>query len=344
MPTINAIANQINMVAGLSTQIFGSDYNAARSSVIIGGTLGTLNNSVQSEFGGQPTLNNLLENYRERREAFQEELRENMGSLRNSAEQLRESTRAENTDARNANATTANDASTGSTFSTILEFARGNIPPQELNFVAAAQQAEQRAERIEAENRTQTETENTAATNPLNNFARTYLTEEVEDVEEINAVVNDTSVDNRLNSVRNLVRDYNTTVNYLNENRGVSSRMNALTNSFRYNNPLNESLRNIGISVNATGELTIDENALSLALENDSEGVNEVLGSEGLAGRLERDIDRANAQGERLFPNIVDFARNRQEDTAESLYTARTLNTAAYAWENTGRLLGAMFT
>ena len=339
MPTINAIANQINMVAGLSTQIFGSDYNTARNSAIIGGTLSTLHNAVQSEFGGQPTLNNLLENYRERREAFQEELRENMGSLRNSAEQLRESTRAENTD---ANTNVATDANTGSTFSTILEFARGNIPPQELNFVTAAQQTEQRAERTEAENRTQTE--NTSAANPLNDFARTYLTEEVEDVEEINAVVNDTSVDNRLNSVRNLVRDYNTTVNYLNENRGVSSRMNALTNSFRYNNPINESLRNIGISVNATGELTIDENALSLALENDSNGVNEVLGSEGLAGRLERDIDRANAQGERLFPNIADFARNRQEDAAESLYTARTQNTAAYAWENTGRLLGAMFT
>ena len=396
MPTINAIANQASMVAGLSNRLFNGDVNAARNSALVGGIYGTLSNAINSEFGGQPALNNLIENYRERREAFQEELRENMDSLRNSTDRLRESTQAENSTTATATATT--DENTGSTLSTLTEFARGNIPPQELNFIVTARAAEQRTERTAPEppavNRTsannlnnlnalnrpaaqtnttdETETataittaaaetanderanavaeENRAAANPANNlndFARNYLTaetEEIEDVEEINAVVRDTAEDTRLNSVRNLVRDYNATVNYLNENRGVSNRMNALANNFRGNNALNESLRNIGISANPTGELTINEAALNLALDNNSEGVNEILGSEGLAGQLERDINRANAQGERLFPNIVDFARQQQEDTAESLYTARTQNTAAYAWENTGRLLSTMFT
>ena len=396
MPTINAIANQASMVAGLSNRLFDGDVNAARNSALVGGIYGTLSNAINSEFGGQPALNNLIENYRERREAFQEELRENMDSLRNSTDRLRESTQAENSTTATATATT--DENTGSTLSTLTEFARGNIPPQELNFIVTARAAEQRTERTAPEppavNRTsannfnnlnalnrpaaQTNTtdetepataiptaaaetanderanavaeENRAAANPANNlndFARNYLTaetEEIEDVEEINAVVRDTAEDTRLNSVRNLVRDYNATVNYLNENRGVSNRMNALANNFRGNNALNESLRNIGISANPTGELTINEAALNLALDNNSEGVNEILGSEGLAGQLERDINRANAQGERLFPNIVDFARQQQEDTAESLYTARTQNTAAYAWENTGRLLSTMFT
>ena len=396
MPTINAIANQASMVAGLSNRLFDGDVNAARNSALVGGIYGTLSNAINSEFGGQPALNNLIENYRERREAFQEELRENMDSLRNSTDRLRESTQAENSTTATATATT--DENTGSTLSTLTEFARGNIPPQELNFIVTARAAEQRTERTAPEppavNRTsannlnnlnalnrpaaqtnttdETETataittaaaetanderanavaeENRAAANPANNlndFARNYLTaetEEIEDVEEINAVVRDTAEDTRLNSVRNLVRDYNATVNYLNENRGVSNRMNALANNFRGNNALNESLRNIGISANPTGELTINEAALNLALDNNSEGVNEILGSEGLAGQLERDINRANAQGERLFPNIVDFARQQQEDTAESLYTARTQNTAAYAWENTGRLLSTMFT
>ena len=407
MPTINAIANQANMVAGLSNRLFGGDVNAARNSALVGGVYGTFSNAIDSEFGGQPALNNLIENYQERREAFQEELRENVDSLRNSADRLRETTQAETENTAAETAAANANGNTGSTLSTLTEFARGNIPPQELNFVVTAR-TEQRTERTApeppavnrtsannlnnlnrinraavqnteaeetnavtaaaAENpapaetaateRTDTATEranavaeeNRAAANPLNNlneFARNYLTaetEEVEDVEEINAVVNDTAEDIRLNSVRNLVRDYNATVNYLNENRGVSTRMNALANNSRNTGAIGESLRNIGISVNQTGELTINEAALNLALENDSEGVNEILGSEGLAGQLERDINRANAQGERLFPNIVDFARNQQEDTAESLYTARTQNTAAYAWENTGRLIGAMFT
>lgn len=342
MPTINAIANQATMVAGLSNRLFDGNINAARNSALVGGVYGTLSNAINSEFGGQPALNNLIENYRERREAFQEELRENMDSLRNSADRLRETTQTETSTAETATTTTDADRNTGSTLSTLTEFARGNIPPQELNFIVVAR-AEQRAERTA----TEPPAANPASANNLNDFARNYLTaetEEVEDVEEINAVVRDTAEDTRLNSVRNLVRDYNNTVSYLNENRGVSSRMNALANNFNGNNALNESLRNIGISVNPTGELTINETALNLALDNDSEDVNEILGSEGLAGQLERNINRANAQGERLFPNIVDFARQQQEDTAESLYTARTQNTAAYAWENTGRLLSAMFT
>ncbi|MBO4400682.1 MAG: hypothetical protein J5809_02425 [Selenomonadaceae bacterium] len=353
MPTINAIANQATMIAGLSNRLFDGDVNAARNSALVGGVYGTLSNAINSEFGGQPTLNNLIENYRERRESFQEELRENMDSLRNSTDRLRESTQAEENSTTTATAATnAADRNTGSTLSTLTEFARGNIPPQELNFITAARATEQRTERTtENDERTNAVAEeNRAAANPLNNlndFALNYLTaetEEVEDVEEINAVVRDTAEDTRLNSVRNLVRDYNATVNYLNENRGVSNRMNALANNFRNGAALNESLRNIGISVNTTGELTINEAALNLALDNNSEGVNEILGGGGLAGQLERDINRANAQGERLFPNIVDFAREQQEDTAESLYTARTQNTAAYAWENTSRLLGAMFT
>lgn len=328
MPTINTIANQARMVTDLSTRVFGLDFNAARNSALVGGTFDTLGNAVRSEFGGQPALNNLIESYQERREAFQEQLRENVDSLRDSADRLRETTQAD-TDTETATAI----ENSGTTLSTLGEFARGNIPPQENNFVNTARTAE-RAQRTE--------------TNNLNDFARNYLTAETtaetEDVEEIAAVAADTNEDARLNSVLNLVRDYNSTVNYLNENRGVSNRMGALANNVRNNAALNESLRNIGISVAQTGELTINETLLNLALNNDSEGVNEALGSEGLAGRLERDIDRANAQGERLFPNIVDFARERQEDTAESLYTANTRNTAAYAWENTGRLLSTMFT
>ena len=135
------------------------------------------------------------------------------------------------------------------------------------------------------------------------------------------------------------MRDFNATKSYLDENRGVSSRMAALADNFGNNPDLNQSLSGIGISVNAQGFLSLNETIFNSALNNDSENVNSVLGSEGLAGQLDRNIDLANYQGDRLFTSIMDFANQRQQDETESLYG----NNAAYAQENTPRIF-AMFT
>lgn len=396
MPTVTAIANQATAVANLSARLFRTDFNAANNSALVGGTFSTLSNAVRSQFGGQPALNNLIESYRERREAFQEELRERTSTLNDSADRLREATRTndtaneETTESVNpASAAVDNDQNTGAPLSTMLEFARGNIPPQERNLAvtraesrnttndtdtatttqpatntalnaAIQNQLERTDTATETANattnpndeiaETATQNRNARAENPnqivannLNDFARNYLaadeTAEAEDVAEINALARDTTENTRLNSVRNLVNDYNATVNYLNENRGISNSMANLARSMRNDAELTESLRNIGITINARGELRVDEARLTAALEENPDNVNSVLGSEGLTGRLERDIDRVNAQNDRLFTNIYDFANDRQEDNALSLYT----NAATYSWENTGRLLSAMF-
>lgn len=338
MPTINSIVRQSNLAAEFSVKFFGTNFQAANNSTLFRSSAETMGNFFRSEFGGQPTLNNLIENYREQRQNFNEGLRENMDSLKDSAEKLRESVQNDTDEdtARNVD----NDNNTGATLSTLGEFARGNVPPQDRN-IAVAQSTENR--RPAPENPTNTRAENVPPQrNDVVNFANEYLTadetEETDDVLEIDAVARDDNADNRLNNVRNLVRDYNATVNYLNQNRGVSNRVSALANNFG-NRTLTESLNSIGISMNQNGELSINENVLARALDNDAEGVNKILGSEGLAGRLERNVDRANAQQDRLFPNVADFARERQEEATENLYAARTLNTASYAWENTARLL-----
>lgn len=352
MPTINAIANQAFMVASLSTRFFNGNLDAANDSVLVGSAFGTIGNMLQSQFGGQPALTNIVENYNERRDNFNEELRDNVDSVRDSADRLRETVDARRAAAEAANADNDNDSNTGSTLSTLNGFANGNIPPEQRNQAAAIaaqnneRAAAQRGAQVENNNRNTNEINQRTTANPLSAFAEEYLTaetEEEEDTAEIAAVGNDNNADNRLNSVINLVRDYNNTVNYLNENSKLSNRISALTNNLSGNLMLSEALIKMGISVNDAGTLSVNESLLSLALSRDTGEADVLLGGNGLAGRLDRNMDLMNAQGDRLFPNIADFANQRNQDEAESLYTMRNLNTAAYAWQNTGRLL-TMFT
>ena len=253
MPTINSIVRQSNLAAELSVKFFGTNFQAANNSTLFRSSAETMGNFFRSEFGGQPTLNNLIENYREQRQNFNEGLRENMDSLKDSAEKLRESVQNDTDEdtARNVD----NDNNAGATLSTLGEFARGNVPPQDRN-IAVAQSNDNR--RPAPENPTNTRAENVPPQrNDVVNFANEYLTadetEETDDVLEIDAVARDDNADNRLNNVRNLVRDYNATVNYLNQNRGVSNRVSALANNFG-NRTLTESLNSIGISMNQNGE------------------------------------------------------------------------------------------
>ena len=133
---------------------------------------------------------------------------------------------------------------------------------------------------------------------------------------------------------------FNSTVDYLNENRGVSNRMNALATNFGDNDNLTQSLDSVGISVNEGGKLRVNEDRLADALSEDSSNVNAVLGQKGLAGRLNRNVDLAKSQRENLFPTVTDYAGGKREEPTESLYTAKTAKkTAEHSKENAGHFL-----
>ena len=322
MPTINAMVNHANMVARVSTKYFGSNFQAANNSVLVGPGFQNFFNYLKSDFGGQPALTTLIENYTNNRDSFSELLQENLDSLRESAEKVRESAQAENAEtAENVEEVvdTDNDNNTGSSLSTLREFAADNIPPEQRN----APPPPERNIRQEQ-------------TNSLQDFAREYLTAE-KIVADATAFSN--SNDNgRITEVRDLVRDFNSAMSYLQENRGISNRMGALADQFGNNRNLTESLNRIGISVDTQGFLAVNEATLNSALNNNSTSVNNILGSEGLAGQLDRNINLANYQGDRLFTSIVDFANQRQQDDAESLYG----NNANYARENTPQIFAML--
>ena len=150
-----------------------------------------------------------------------------------------------------------------------------------------------------------------------------------------------------LSNVRNLVARFNDAVNYFNENRGVSDRMNALAGSFDRTENFAGSLNSVGISFNENGRLTVNETRLSDALNENSANVNALLGRNGLAGRLDRSIELATSQRENLFPSVTDYINdannNRRDELTESLYAAQLNQTAALARESSSNFVN-MFT
>lgn len=312
MPSVDSIVKQANMISGLSASLFNRNRAVANSSMLVQPALNTFSNFLKSDFGGQPALTNLIENYSNNREVFQEALKENMESLKESADKVKATSEGETSEVEN----TDSDKNTGANLSTLGEFAKGNIPPEERNLALAIKP------------KTNPKPEPPETKNNLQKFANEYLTAEKKAEETTTS-----NEDTRVTSVKNLVRDFNSAMSYLNENRGMSNKMAALADNFG-NSKLNDSLNEIGISVNSQGFLSLNESAFNFALSKNSEGVNSALGSEGLAGQLDKNINLANYQSDKLFTSIIDFANNSKQDDAESLYGSK----ANYAQENTPRI------
>ena len=319
MPSVNSVVGQANMVAGLSVKLFGSNREAANNSLLIQAPQSTFANFLKSDFGGQPALTNLIENYSNNRESFSESFKENMSSLKDASDKVKASSETKTEKPQIAD--TDNDKNTGANLSTLGGFANGNIPPAERNLVLALKP------------KVNPKTEPPDKKDTLQNFANAYLT-----AEKTNEETTATDEDSRVTDVKNLVRDFNSTMSYLNENRGMSNLMSALADKFGNNVKLSESLNDVGISVNAQGFLKLNESIFNSALNNNPGEVNYVLGSEGLAGQLERNIDLANSQQDRLFTTILDYANQQRQDDAENLYG----NNANYAQENTPRIFAML--
>ncbi|MBR6014252.1 MAG: flagellar filament capping protein FliD [Selenomonadaceae bacterium] len=324
MPTVSSITKQSDMVAQLSHKLFKLDMAAANDSILVGGSIQTGANFLKSEFGGQPGLTTIVESYKTEKADFGSNLKDALSNLQKSADNLKNSVQSEPVETSEdvpAEEVKAEKPEVRSNLSTLGEFAKNNIPPHERNNLGQADTKVQQA----ANSRRQQGQAQKVERDYFKEFAENYLvadkkqddtakTEETQTVE---------------NAVQNFVKNYNDAAQYLKEK------------SLSKNEELTKSLNEIGISVNSSGELSVDTQTFANALQNDSKNVGEVLGSDGLTGQLNKEVERVNRQGENLFPSIVDYASKKNSNRSESLYSAKNMMTAAYAGIHSGNLLNA---
>ena len=84
----------------------------------------------------------------------------------------------------------------------------------------------------------------------------------------------------------------------------VSSRASGMEKLFGDASYKADTLRQVGITVNSTaGTLSVNEAALTKALKEEPNRVENILGKNGLAGATEKKVDFAKTQRDKLFPS-----------------------------------------
>ncbi len=309
MPTINSMVLRNSTIASVSNKYFRADTEAAQESILISAPLKTNSDFLKSDFGGQPALTTMVENYSAEKDDFKTKMQDKLESLRASSDKLQETV---GKDSAETVAEKTSDTEITTTLSKLGEFTKDNVPPR-AKILAFQPKTERRDdEQID--------------------FERYLETDETDEIEKQEEPVEKPSDNPKIASIQDFVRSYNSTVSYLNENRAVSDKISTLADNFE-NSRINQSLGNIGISVNAQGRLSVNEDKLSTALEDDSAQVNE------LVGRINKVINLAGYRSENLFPTIEEYADKNDFEDWEQLYSAKNPVTVDYSKSSSGKLL-----
>lgn len=142
-------------------------------------------------------------------------------------------------------------------------------------------------------------------------------------------------------AVQDFAKKYNETVSFLKDNKDVSNRVSALSNSFNDAGYFASSLSKVGVTVKSTGELSVDTDRLTKALKNDPKSVENILGKDGFAGRTEKKTENAQRQSDKMFPSVSSMMGSSVSD-AKRMYSANTVN-RSMGYESVGSLLNMYF-
>lgn len=99
---------------------------------------------------------------------------------------------------------------------------------------------------------------------------------------------------NVLASVKDFASKYNSVVDFLNKNQAASTSVNVMAKSFGNTKYLTDSLSQVGIDVDSSGRLTVNENRFSDAMKTDPAKIDRIIGSGGgLASAAKQKADAA---------------------------------------------------
>ena len=143
-----------------------------------------------------------------------------------------------------------------------------------------------------------------------------------------------------LDVVGEFVSNYNSSLKFFNDNASVSKRVENLATVFSDATYRAASYDSIGLTVNSSGLIEINEAVLANAIVENPDRVSGLLGEGGLATKVDSHISYANSQYDRLFPTAEKMLGNQLD--AAALYTGNAYRNMA-AYSNMGNLLNMMF-
>ena len=143
-----------------------------------------------------------------------------------------------------------------------------------------------------------------------------------------------------LDVVNDFVSNYNSSLKFFNDNASVSKRVENLATVFSDATYSASRLSSIGLSVNSSGLIEVNEEALANAIVDNPDRVSGLLGEGGLATKADSHISYANSQADRLFPSAEKMLGNQLD--AASLYTGNAYRYMS-SYASLGNLINMMF-
>lgn len=132
---------------------------------------------------------------------------------------------------------------------------------------------------------------------------------------------------NTIESVKDLVNEYNETSDFLRENKSLGKGVQQLTTEFSDTTYKADSYAKMGITVDAkTGKMSVNESRLARALTDSPAQSEAILGKGGLAGRADRHAQYAQMARSRVIPSMQQ-AIGGQLDYAANMLNGRSLPT-----------------
>ena len=132
---------------------------------------------------------------------------------------------------------------------------------------------------------------------------------------------------NAIESVKDLVNEYNETSDFLRENKSLGKGVQQLTTEFSDTTYKADSYAKMGITVDAkTGKMSLNESRLARALTDSPAQSEAILGKGGLAGRADRHAQYAQMARSRVIPSMQQ-AIGGQLDYAANMLNGRSLPT-----------------
>ncbi len=152
----------------------------------------------------------------------------------------------------------------------------------------------------------------------LTNYAKDFIANK-------NAMHNDAR--NVAEQIGSIIDNYNDTVNYLQKNTGLSVRFDSFVQSGIDQTDYRHALNNVGIVPQNDGTLSVDKEALSLSLADNSAAVENALGRNGLAGRIDNMVNVSSYRADNMFPSFSAFTGR---NSFSSFYAADSLPVISY--------------
>ena len=121
-------------------------------------------------------------------------------------------------------------------------------------------------------------------------------------------------------AVSNLMNDYNDAVGFLQSRMGTSNAFDHFASSFGSSGDLTGDMEKIGVQVEpATGMVSVDTEALTTAIKESPDSVEQILGSSGFGGQIERNSNAGNFGSNKMFPSITE-SLGAENDNRKGMY------------------------